>query len=67
MLDQNIMGIHKGKDLEKTPNAGYFRFDLCEPHNLPGVKGMCELSFWHSLVNYLEGILKGKKLHWAGS
>ena len=61
------MGIHKGKDPEETQNAGYLRFDLCEPHNPPGAKGMRELSFWRSLVNYLEGIQKGKQLHWVGS
>jgi hypothetical protein len=45
MLDQKTMGIHKGKHLEETHNAGYLRFDLCEPHNTPGEKGMRELSF----------------------
>ena len=55
MLDQKTMGIHKGKDLEETQDTGYLRFDLCEPHNPPGAKGMRELSFWRSPVNYLEG------------
>ena len=67
MLDQKKMGIHKGKDLKETPNAGYLYFDLCESHNPPCIIGMCELSFWRSLMNYLEGIQKGKQLHWAGS
>ena len=66
MLDQKKMGIHKGRGPEETQNAGYLCFDLCEPHNPPGAKGMRKLSFWRSFVNYLEGIQKRKQLHWAG-
>ena len=57
----------RAKISEETQNDGYLSFDLCEPHNPPDAKGMSELSFWRSLVNYLEGIQKRKQLHWAGS
>ena len=62
VLNQKTIGIHKSKDLEETQNAGYLRFNLCEPHYPPGTKGMHELSFWRSLVNYLEGIQKRTQL-----
>ena len=42
----------RAKIPEETQNAGYLCFDLCEPHNPPGAKGMRELSFWRSLVNF---------------
>ena len=57
----------RAKTPEETQNAGYLCFNLCELHHMPGAKGMDELSFWSSLVNYLEGVQKGKQLNWAGS
>ena len=59
----------RAKIPEETQDAECLCFNLCEPHNPPGAKGMHDLSFWRSLVNYVEGIseAEGKELHWVGS